>query len=1326
MIKILLCRLFTVVFFAGFSALTLIPTSSRAAAAFVQQASGAAPGSTQTFSVSFSSKTTAGNLILVGFDKDGSQIPTVTDSQGNTFTEIGNELTSPVGSHSRLYCASNIHGGADSVTVTYSASSTYLELYVTEYSGINTTNPIDGQSGNSGSAGAVTSKSVTTTTAGDIIYGWSAADWACTVGSGFSARATLNNNLVEDMTSGGAGAYAATATANNGWTMQMVALRPASTSDTTPPSVPANLTATAVSPTSVAFSWTASTDNVGVTGYKIYRGGAQIGTSTGTSYTDTGLTASTAYSYTVSAYDAAGNNSAQSTALAVTTKASLDTTPPVVAITSPANNATVSGIVTVSGTASDNVAVAATAVSIDGGPLVATAGTTSWTFSTNSLSLANGAHTIAGVATDTSGNRATNTISVTVNNDTTPPSVPASLAVTAVSQTNVTFTWTASTDNVGVTGYKIYRGGTQIGTSTGTSYTDTGLTASTAYSYTVSAYDAAGNNSAQSTALAVTTKASLDTTPPVVSITSPANNATVSGIVTVSGTASDNIAVAATAVSIDGGPLVATAGTTSWTFSTNSLSLANGSHAVAAVATDSSGNRATNTISVTVNNPDVVPPTVPTNVSVTSLTSFTASLSWTSSTDNVGVAGYQVFRNGTKLATTHNPAYADTGLTASTTYNYTVTAFDAAGNVSAQSTALVVTTLVLSKPAGSPVYPLKISSDGRSMVDQNGNPFFIVGDSPWSLANEVSNADVVTYLSDRESRGFNAIWMGSADNVYQTNPPDDYYGNPPFDGPDFTSEDPAYWAHLDYVIEQAASCGISVWLSPAFVGLASADGYLASYQNSSDAVLTAYGAWLGNRYKNFPNIVWVLGGDADPTAAGLYQKIADIGSGIRSADTNHLITMEASRFTISGQTVPDGGYSSVQAWLTAQGSVPPWLNLNWVYPPPADEASNANTNYNLTPFLPPLLGEDWYEGEHSMTELALRTEGYSGILSGAYLGRFFGNDQIWTFGNTNFEESPGITWQAALGSEGSVEQSIAGKLFYSREFWKMVPDIANTVLTAGYQSGTTLAVASRTSDGNTVIAYLPTQRTVTVNLTAISGSQAMAWWFNPRTGTSTVIGTYSTSGSQNFTPPDTNDWVLVLDNAALGLGSPGTSTVDTTPPSQPAALAVTATSASTVSLSWAASTDNVGVTGYQIFRNGVAIGTSTTTNFTDTGLTSATTYTYTVSAYDAAGNKSAQSSAIQATTANAPPPTAPTNLTITGSTPTSVSFAWSPSTSGLGVAGYQIFRNGLSIATTTNTAFVDANIIANTAYTYGLSAYDTAGNVSPQSTWQFSIQWNIP
>jgi chitodextrinase len=217
--------------------------------------------------------------------------------------------------------------------------------------------------------------------------------------------------------------------------------------DTTQPTTPTSLVATAVSSSQVNLSWTASTDNVGVTGYKAFRGGTQIGTSAANSFSDTGLTASTTYSYTVSAYDAAGNNSGQSSAVQATTQTALDTTP---------------------------------------------------------------------------------------------PTVPTSLSVTGTTTSTVSLSWSASTDNAGVAGYKIYRGGIQIGTSGVAAYTDTGLTASTTYTYAVSAYDAAGNSSAQTTPVSATT-GTPDTQAPTVSIASPANNQTVSGITAITANAADNV-----------------------------------------------------------------------------------------------------------------------------------------------------------------------------------------------------------------------------------------------------------------------------------------------------------------------------------------------------------------------------------------------------------------------------------------------------------------------------------------------------------------------------------------------------------------------------------------------------------------------------------------------------------------------------------------------------------------------------------------------------------------------------------------------------------------
>ncbi|HEY4989538.1 MAG TPA: DUF4038 domain-containing protein, partial [Opitutaceae bacterium] len=432
------------------------------------------------------------------------------------------------------------------------------------------------------------------------------------------------------------------------------------------------------------------------------------------------------------------------------------------------------------------------------------------------------------------------------------------------------------------------------------------------------------------------------------------------------------------------------------------------------------------------------------------------------------------------------------------------------------------------------VYPLKASGSGTYLVDQNNRPFFMVGDDAWALITQLSNADVETYLADRSSRGFNVLWVAAADNISQSNAPRDFAGDAPFDGADFTSEDAAYWAHVDYVIQRAQAYGITLMLSPAFVGLTSSDGYLNSYGSSSPAVMTAYGAFLGNRYRNFPNIVWVLGGDADPANSTVYGNLSALATGIKAADPGHLMTFEASRFD-NGLPVASGGLSSLDAWP----GPPSWLNLNWVYQTAATVPSGAASNYARAPFLPPLLGEDWYELEHSMTGLGLRQEGYGAVLSGATLGRIFGNNAIWTFNSPNAQTAGDPSWQSQLGSAGSVGEANLGALFRSREHWKLVPDANHTVLTAGFQSGSTLALAARTSDGQSIIAYVPVGQIVTIDLTKIADTSANAWWFNPQTAATTFIGAFSTTASRNFTPPDSNDWVLVVDALSANLAAPG-------------------------------------------------------------------------------------------------------------------------------------------------------------------------------------------
>lgn len=193
--------------------------------------------------------------------------------------------------------------------------------------------------------------------------------------------------------------------------------------DPTPPVAPANLAVSNVTSASAILTWDASTDNVGVTGYKIYRGSTLAASTNGSTltYTLAGLTPSTFYSYSVRAVDAAGNQSASSNVVTFTTL------PP--------------------------------------------------------------------------------------QPDTEPPAAPSSLAASAITSSSVTLTWNASTDNVGIAGYRIYNGTALAGTTSGLSYTVSSLQPETSYTFTFVAFDAAGNVSPPSSALNVTTAPAPAATP---------------------------------------------------------------------------------------------------------------------------------------------------------------------------------------------------------------------------------------------------------------------------------------------------------------------------------------------------------------------------------------------------------------------------------------------------------------------------------------------------------------------------------------------------------------------------------------------------------------------------------------------------------------------------------------------------------------------------------------------------------------------------------------------------------------------------------------------
>jgi chitodextrinase len=477
----------------------------------------------------------------------------------------------------------------------------------------------------------------------------------------------------------------------------------------------------------------------------------KVGQSTTTTFTNSGLAAGTYY-YQVTAQDPAGNTSPASNEASATVTG--DTTAPTVSVTAPAGGATVSGSTTVTASASDNVGVAGVQFKLDGANLGSEVTASPYTIAWDTATASNAAHTLTAVARDAAGNTTTSsTVSVTVNNVGGTLLVGTQTIQTGLDSNSSGeaegFKFVASSTGTAGT-FKFYVDSGSAATSLKVGvYTNNGvhpgtlltsgsttpvsggwntislspganLVSGTTYWLAflgngglLKYRDAAGTNCAEDangslTALPttwtsgaawsacnvsayVTSASAPDTTAPTTAITAPTAGATVSGTAPVTATASDNVGVTKVELYTDGA-LSGTDTSSPYNFSLNTTSLSNGTHQLTTKAYDAAGNVGTSAaVSVTVSN-DSAAPTVPAGVSATSTGMTSTHVSWTAATDNVAVTGYHVWRGGVQIATVTGTSYDNTGLTSGTTYSYTVSAFDAAGNESAQSAAAVVTT----------------------------------------------------------------------------------------------------------------------------------------------------------------------------------------------------------------------------------------------------------------------------------------------------------------------------------------------------------------------------------------------------------------------------------------------------------------------------------------------------------------------------------------------------------------------------------------------------------------------------------------------------------
>ena len=447
---------------------------------------------------------------------------------------------------------------------------------------------------------------------------------------------------------------------------------------------------------------------------------------------------------------------------------------------------------------------------------------------------------------------------------------------------------------------------------------------------------------------------------------------------------------------------------------------------------------------------------------------------------------------------------------------------------------------------GVPAFPLTVEPGKRYLVDAAGAPFLIHGDTAWSLIADLTRAEADLYLDDRRARGFNTLLVNLIEHRFATNPAANAYGDRPFRGrafeliaalgawlpqrlapyatslasrfADFTSPNEAYFAHADWVLRRAAEKGFLVLLAPSYAGWhgGSQGWYRAMVANGPER-LRQYGAYLGRRYRDFTNILWVHGGDYDPPDKDLVRAIA---LGIAEFDPRALQ---------SAHGKPDT--SPIDYW---QGE--PWLQVDNVYTyGPVDAAARAH--YARPGRMPFFLIESAYENEHKITQRGLRMQAYQAVLSGA-AGQVFGNNPIWHFGGPGLVPAP-VRWQQALASPGARSMSHLHELMATIPWWQLAPDIDHALLTGGLGPGDAHAVAARASDRSFAIAYLPRSREITIDLGQLAGPTVVARWYDPADGRFLpvsgspfpAIGLRALQPERAGNSSGFDDWVLILQSA---------------------------------------------------------------------------------------------------------------------------------------------------------------------------------------------------
>jgi hypothetical protein len=424
---------------------------------------------------------------------------------------------------------------------------------------------------------------------------------------------------------------------------------------------------------------------------------------------------------------------------------------------------------------------------------------------------------------------------------------------------------------------------------------------------------------------------------------------------------------------------------------------------------------------------------------------------------------------------------------------------------------------------------LKVSTNHRFLVFEDGEPFFWLGDTAWELFHRLNLEDARYYLENRKRKGFNviqAVVLAEFDGLTVPNT----NGDIPLIDNDPLKPNEAYFRHIDKIIAMAGSMGMFIALLPTW-----GDKVELLFHGKGPIIFNPdnaarYGEWIGRRYAETPNLIWVNGGDR--SGGGLNNAVWEaLGRAIKSMDSNHLMTFHP----LGG----GDGHSSSE-WFHHSD----WLDFNLAQSGherkdlPNDRI--VAFDYQRIPTKPCLDGEPRYE-DHAVNwkpeqfgwfdDYDARQAAYWAVFSGAF-GHTYGCHPVWQM----YEEGRQPIsfarryWREALDLPGADHMGLLKSLILSRPFLTRIPD--QTMIVSDPNADSVPIRATRDSQGRYAFVYFPVGGKTALDLRQLLGERLQAWWLDPRTGARISRALIVNGGSCEMAAPTEGhgqDWVLVVE-----------------------------------------------------------------------------------------------------------------------------------------------------------------------------------------------------